>query len=47
MKKKKNLRARRKSPGRQDRAAAGPFLVRRRRLRRRPASQFEYFKEKS
>ena len=45
-KKKKNLRARRKSPGRQDRVAAGPFLVRRRRLRRRPASQFEYFKEK-
>jgi hypothetical protein len=33
-KRKKNLRARRRSPGRQDRAAAGPFLVRRRRLRR-------------
>lgn len=31
-KKRINLRARRRSPGRRDRAAAGPFPVRRRRL---------------
>ena len=34
---KKNLRAHRRSPGRQDRVAAGPFPFRRRRRLRRPS----------